>query len=91
MGRHFLFLCGFLFALAGLCPAAEPEKNKQIDTLTSIQLGDYSLKFEGENPRKPNDLDDPPALKSFRKDVFNPFFGLKFSTPLKEDPFKSGR
>ncbi len=80
-----------LLGLAGICYAAEDQKNKQIEALTSIQLGDYSLKFEGENPRKSSALEDPPGLASFKKDAFNPFLGLKFSTPLKDDFFKFGR
>jgi len=90
MRRGVLFL-SFFFGLASVCYAAE-EKNKQLDELTSIQLGDYSLKFEGENPKRPTTLDEPPALNSFKRDAFNPFLGLRFSTPLDSNNFfKSGR
>lgn len=89
MRRSVLFL-SFLVGLAGTCYAAD-EKNKQLDELTSIQLGDYSLKFEGENPRKSTPLEEPPGLNSFKKDAFNPFLGLKFSTPLDTSRFNSGR
>lgn len=71
--------------------AAESQNNTPIDSLTSFQLGDYTLRFEGESPRKPNSLDSPPGLKSYEKDHFNPFLGLKFSTPLKGDLFQIGR
>src|SRR6516162_1228167 len=94
MKQSFLFVLAFVFVLAflvtpaGNCLAAEAEKNKQIDSLTSIQLGDYSLKFDAENPRKSTDLDDPPGLKSLKKDAFSPFLGLRFSAPLKDAFFK---
>ena len=94
MKQSFLFVLASLFVLAflatpaGNCLAVEVEKNKQIDSLTTIQLGDYSLKFDGENPRKSTDLDDPPGLKSLKKDVFSPFLGLRLSAPLKDDFFK---
>jgi len=94
MKQSFLFVLASLFVLAflatpaGNCLAVEVEKNKQIDSLTTIQLGDYSLKFDGENPRKSTDLDDPPGLKSLKKDVFSPFLGLRFSAPLKDDLLK---
>ena len=88
MGRHSLFLPACLLGLAGTCFAAEDEKNKQIDAFTPIQLGNYSLEFQGDNLRKSTDLDDPPALKNFKRDVFNPFVGLKFSTPLQGDSVK---
>jgi hypothetical protein len=90
MARYFFLLFLVLFGLVGHGFAAEPEKNTQIDSLTSFQLGDYTLKFEGESPRKPNSLDNPPGLKSFEKDHFNSFLGLKFSTPLKGDLFRLG-
>ena len=61
----FLVLSGF----AGPGFAAEPEKDTQIDSLTSFQLGDYTLKFEGESPRKPNSLDNPPGLKSYERTI----------------------
>jgi hypothetical protein len=83
MGRHSLVLLACLLGSAGTCFAAEDEKNKQIDALTSIQLGDHSLKFQGENLRKSTDLDDPPALKNYTKEVLDPFVGFKFSTPLQ--------
>ena len=79
----FLVLAGFVFAKSGF--AAELEKNAQIDALSSFQLGDYSLKFEGESPRKSNGLDNPPGLRSYEKDHFNPFFGFRLSAPLKND------
>ena len=90
MARYFFLLFLVLFGFAGHVFAAETEKNTQIDSLTSFQLGDYTLKFEGESPRKPNSLDNPSGLKSFEKDHFNPFLGLKFSTPLKGDLFRLG-
>jgi len=86
-----MLVVAVLLGLASVCYAGEDQKNKQIEALTSIQLGDYSLKFEGENPRKSTTLEDPPGLASLKKDNFNPFLGLKFSTPLKDDFFKFGR
>lgn len=86
-----ILFVAFLPAFASPCYSADDEKNKKIDELTSIQLGDYSLKFEGENPRKSTALEDPPGLNSFKRDAFNPFLGLKFSAPLKDDLFKFGR
>jgi hypothetical protein len=90
MKQIFLFVLLVLVIPASNALAAEVEKNNQIDSLSSIQLGDYSLKFSGESPKKPNDLDNPPSLKSFRKDTFSPFLGLKFSAPLNGDFFKPG-
>lgn len=88
-------LGSLLFAVILFGPAvtcyAEDQKNTKIDELTSIQLGGAALKFEGENPRKSTALEDPPGLSSFKKDSFNPFLGLKLSTPLSGDFFKGGR
>ena len=91
MSRYTLILLPFVLGLSSPGFGAEVGKSNQIDSLTSFQLGDYSLKFDGENPRKPSDLYDPPGLKSFRKDAFNPFVGLKFSSPLKDNFFEPGR
>ncbi|MGB9045516.1 MAG: hypothetical protein WCC81_24035 [Pseudolabrys sp.] len=91
MSRYTLILLPFVLGLSGPGFGAEVGKSNQIDSLTSFQLGDYSLKFDGENPRKPSDLYDPPGLKSFRKDAFNPFVGLKLSSPLKDNFFEPGR
>ncbi len=85
-----LFLA-FLLGLASSCYAADDEKKTRLDALSSVQLGDYSLKFDGENPRKSSALEEPPALNSFKKSTFSPFLGLKLSTPLKGDLFKFGR
>jgi len=90
MKQTFIFVFSFLVIPASICLAAEVEKNNQLDSLASIQLGDYSLKFSGESPRKSNDFDSPLSLKSFRKDTFSPFLGLKFSAQLKDDFFKPG-
>lgn len=90
--RYSLFLLPFVLGLSGPGFGAEVGKNNQIDSLTSFQLGDYSVKFEGDSPRKPSDIYDPPGLRSFRKeDAFTPFLGLKFSSPLKDDFFNHGR
>ncbi|HXX09557.1 MAG TPA: hypothetical protein VEJ43_16000 [Pseudolabrys sp.] len=90
MKQIFLFVLLVLLIPASNGSAGEVEKNNQIDSLSSIQLGDYSLKFSGESPRKSNDFDSPLSLKSFRKDTFSPFLGLKFSAQLKDDFFKPG-
>ena len=92
MSRYTLILFPFVLGLSGPGFGAEV-RNRPIkfNFLTSFQLGDYSLKFDGENPRKPSDLYDPPGLKSFRKDAFNPFVGLKLSSPLKDNFFEPGR
>ena len=79
-----IFFLAFLFGLATACYAAEDEKNKQIDALTSVPLGDYLLKFEGEAPRKTVVPDDPAGMTNFRKETTRPFLGLKLSTPLKD-------
>ena len=89
MNRYTLAIL-FVLGLSGPNFGAEVGKSNQIDSLTSLQLGDYSIKFDGENPRKPNDLYDPPGLQSFRKDIFNPFVGLKFSSPLKDNVLEPG-
>jgi hypothetical protein len=73
----------FLFALEIPCYAAEDEKKKPVDELTSIQMGNHSLKFEGDAPRRTVAPDDPPGMTNFRKEIPGPFLGLKFSTPLK--------
>ena len=91
MSRYTLVLLPFVLGLSGPGFGAEVGKSNQINSLTSFQLGDYSLKFDGENPRKPSDLYDPPGLKSFRKDAFNPFVGLKLSSPLKDNFFEPRR
>jgi len=90
MSRYTLFLLPFALALSGPVFSAEAGKNNQIDSLTSFQLGDYSLKVDGDNPRKTNDLYDLPGLQSFRKETFNPYLGLKFSSPLKENFLNPG-
>jgi hypothetical protein len=84
MSRYSLIFLSFVLGLSGPSLGAEVGKSNQIDSLTSFQLGDYSVKFDGEGPRKPNDLFDPPGLQSFRKDAFNPFVDLKLSSPLKD-------
>ena len=84
MRRYCFFLFLVLSGFAGSGFAAEPEKNTQIDSLTSFQLGDYTLKFEGESPRKPNSLDNPPGLKSYEKDRLNPFLGLNRAYSIQE-------
>jgi len=81
----------FLVGLTSIAYAVEAEKNKQIDELTSIQLGDYSLRYEGDAPRNTIAPDSPPGMSNFRKETPGPFLGLKFSTPLKDDFFKLGR
>jgi hypothetical protein len=91
MSRYALVFLPFVLGLSGPSFGAEAEKSNQIDSLTSFQLGDYSVKFDGENPRKPSDLYDPPGLKSFRKDAFNPFVGLTVSSPLKDNFLEPGR
>ena len=93
MSRYTLVLLPFVLGLSGPGFGAEVGKNNQMDSLTSFQLGDYSLKFEGDSPRKSTDLYDPPGLRRFRRaeDAFTPFFGLKFSSPLKDDFFNHGR
>lgn len=91
MSRYTLFLLPFVLGLSGPSFGAEVGKSNQIDSLTSLQLGDSSLKFDGDSPRRPNDLFDLPGLQSFRKDSFNPFLGLKFSSPLKENFFDARR
>ncbi|HVO91850.1 MAG TPA: hypothetical protein VMT22_03365 [Terriglobales bacterium] len=84
-----LFLT-FLLGAASACYAADDEKNSRLDALSSIQLGDYILSFDGENPRKYSALKDAPALKNLEKDTWSPFIGLKLSRPLKGDLFKFG-
>ena len=86
-----ILVLGFLFGLTSASCAAEDEKNKQIDELTSIQLGDYSLRYEGEAPRNAVAADSLAGMPNFKKEPTKPFLGLKFSTPLKDDFFKLGR
>jgi hypothetical protein len=90
MRRTSTLALGFLFGLSSPSYAAD-EKNKPIDELTSIQLGDYSLKFEGDAPKSTTVPRDPPGMSNFKKESNTPFLGLKFSTPLKDDFFKLGR
>ena len=91
MNSSSFLILGFLLGLIGASCAAEDErKNKQIDELTSIQLGDYSLKFEGDTP-KTIAPDSPPGMTNFKKETTGPFLGLKFSTPLNNDFLKRGR
>ena len=85
-----ILVLGFLFGLTSASCAAEDEKNKRIDELTSIQLGDYSLRYEGEAPRNTVAPDSPAGMANFRKETTQPFLGLKLSTPLKGDFFKLG-
>jgi hypothetical protein len=85
------FFLAFSFGFATACWAAEKDKNTRIDELTSIQLGSSSLKFEGEAPKKTVAPDDPAGMNNFKKESTRPFLGLRFSTPLKDDFFKSGR
>ena len=82
------------FSFATACWAAEKkdnDKNSKIDELTSIQLGGASLKFEGEAPKKTVAPDDPAGMSNFKKESTGPFLGLRFSTPLSGDFFKTGR
>lgn len=82
---------GLLLGLTSASFAAEDDKNKQIDELTSMQLGNYNLKYEGEAPRKTIAPDAPPGMTNFRRETNGPFLGLKFSTPLNNEFFKPGR
>jgi hypothetical protein len=86
-----ILVLGFLFGLTSASSAAGDEKNKQIDELTSIQLGDYSLRYEGDAPRTAVTPDSPPGMTNFKKETNGPFLGLKFSTPLRDNFFKPGR
>jgi hypothetical protein len=85
-----ILVLGFLFCLTSASCAAEDEK-KQIDELTSIQLGDYSLRYEGEAPRNAVAADSLAGMPNFKKEPTKPFLGLKFSTQLKDDFVKLGR
>jgi hypothetical protein len=86
-----ILVIGFLVGLTSIACAVEAEKNKQIEELTSIQLGDYSLRYEGDAPHNTIAPDSPPGMSNFKKETPGPFLGLKFSTPLKDDLFKLGR
>jgi hypothetical protein len=91
MRARSILVFGFLVGVTSAAHAAEGEKNKQLDELTSIQLGDYSLRYEGDAPRNTIAPDSPPGMSNYRKETPGPFLGLKFSTPLKDDLFKLGR
>jgi len=57
-----------LLGLAGVGFTAEVDKNKQLDALTSFQLGDYSLEFEGgENHGNPRTSKIPRDYKASRR------------------------
>jgi hypothetical protein len=87
-----IVVLAFLFGLTNASCATEDEKNKQINGVGSIHLGDSFLGFEGEAPRNSVVAPDPPAgMTNFTKETTRPFLGLRFSTPLKEDFFKPGR
>ena len=91
MRAGIILVLGFFIGLTSIAFAIEDEKNKKIDELTSIQLGDYSLRYEGDAPHNTIAPDSPPGMSNFRKETPSPFLGLKFSTPLKDDFFKLGR
>jgi hypothetical protein len=86
-----IVVLGFLFGLTNASCATEDEKNKQINRVGSIQVGDSSLGFEGEAPRNNVAPDPPSGMINFTKETTRPFVGLRFSTPLKEDFLKPGR
>jgi hypothetical protein len=81
----------FLFGFASLCIAAEDKKDNRIDALTSMELGNYSLKFEGEAPKTTIAPGDPAGLMPLKKESLGPFLGLRLSTPLRDDFFKPSR
>ena len=56
-----------LLGLAGIGFTAEVDKNKQLDALTSFQLGGYSLEFEGENHGNPRTSIIPRDYKASRR------------------------
>ncbi|MEJ2375158.1 MAG: hypothetical protein P8Y53_15440 [Pseudolabrys sp.] len=54
---------------------------KKIDT-PSLDLNGYSPQFNTDLSRQPDSI-DPPGTSQFRNDNAHPYFGLKFSEPLK--------
>jgi hypothetical protein len=78
-----------LIALIGMAQvghAADTDKDKKIINKTikipSLDFNGYSAQFNTDLSRQ-QDTFDPPGTSQFRNDNVHPYFGLKFSKPLK--------
>lgn len=81
-------LCGLVFALcAGTATsgyAADKAKEAKADfALPSMQLGDYSVKLDTDEPQQTSAL-APSGLSTLRKESPRAFLGLSLSRPLPD-------
>ncbi len=75
-----------LLGLVHLAYAADADKDKKIVEkkikIPSLDFNGYSAQFDTDLSRRGDTL-DPPGTSQFRNDNAHPYFGLKFSKPLK--------
>jgi hypothetical protein len=72
-----------LFTLLSASYAADREASK-LDELSSAKLGDYTLKFDTDQPGKAP-ISDPSGLTPLRRETAKPFVGFSFSRPLPDN------
>jgi hypothetical protein len=65
------------------CSAADKGGDGKTITLPSMQLGDYSIKLDTDEPRQPG-VPDPSGLSTMRQDTPRAFLGLSLSRPLPD-------
>lgn len=75
-----------LLGMVHLTHAADADKDKKVFEkkikIPSLDFNGYSAQFNTDLSREPGAL-DPPGTTQFRSDSVHPYFGLKFSKPLK--------
>ncbi len=75
-----------LLCMASISYAADADKDKKIIEknikMPSLDFNGYSAQFDTDLSRQ-QDTFDPPGTSQFRNDNVHPYFGLKFSKPLK--------
>jgi hypothetical protein len=70
---------------ATACYAADTGKGGKSDfALPSMQLGDYSVKLDTDEPRQAG-VPDPSGLTTMRQDSMRTFVGVSLSRPLPDD------
>jgi hypothetical protein len=80
---------GLVFALcagaAAPCSAADQAKDSKAEfTMPSMQLGDFAMKLDTDEPRLAG-VPEPSGLATMRQDSPKAFLGLSLSRPLPDD------
>ena len=87
------FQCAPLFARLSPCsawcisltppmPTKTRRSSRRRSRIPSLDFNGYSAQFDTDLSRRGDTL-DPPGTSQFRNDNAHPYFGLKFSKPLK--------